>query len=265
MSSPPLTQSLYIPADQWWHLFGTVTPAGDLDEGHQAAWAVDGKPGIPIRLNATSGSFGLTKAVDNAVAGVNVLALAHSNFREGLVATITGDLSGSIVMPAWGRNKVPYTPYTLIDEAAASAIDVALATNDVDLILGEFLAGRALALPDSIRVEGSQFANPAYFEALANPLVSVPAYSDHARGRIARGTQYYDQAGLDAILDWYDSQDAEAYRIPSALILNPADALDFRLGFLSEPTFSQVEPDPPRYLVSIEFVELPRPQWYNVG
>lgn len=260
-----MAEFLYIPPFRQWSLFGTVIVSGSpgvVDERHPASNLVDGREKFPFRLTEPDGEFEIT----NPAGAVGFVGLFHHLLAGGVTVDLSGDVSGQIVVPDWPRNGVPYNAFTLIDPevAAVTSLIATIASspaNDSDVLIGECIAGAPLVLELPIRLQGSRFRERQFVGGRATELSGIPPYSERARSRSFGGTQYYNQTELDAILEWYDSQDGYAYPIPSVIIPKSDNPVDARLVILSQPTYEQVLPNPALYLVELEFTELPRTRW----
>lgn len=259
-----MSEFLYLPPYRQWSLFGTVTVDGSpgvLDAGHEASWLVDGREKFPLRLTTPDGAF----EVANPPGEVGVVAFCHHLLAGGVTVDLSGDVSGQIVVPDWPRNGVPYNAWTrLADFTNVSSLIATIngsPANDSDVVIGELLAGAPLVWEHPIRLQGSRFRERQFVGSRVSELSGIPPYSDRARARPFAGSQYYSQAELDEILDWFDSQDGYAYPIPSLIIPDSDNPNDARLVILSEPTYEQIVADPPLYLVQLEFTELPRTRW----
>lgn len=267
-----MSQTLYIPSHKNWGLFGGVSDgspsAGDSD--HELSWLTDGRPGFPLRLIGGTGTIAVTPPAPTSpatVPAVTLIALCNHLLDAGLVVGVSGDVSGTITVPAYPRNGVPFNAWNMV-EVASPPVDVAnvilaITGNSDDIVIGEVVIGEALALEDSLRLEDVSASVRRFLNTQNNPLSGIPPYSERAESRLISGSQYYDQTDLDAILDWFRSEDASPYQVPSLLIPNSDDPTDARLvTFAAEPTWTQLRAgDDPLYLVQLTFNEFPRTRW----
>lgn len=262
-----MSEFLYVPPYRNWGLFGTVTIDGAspdlLDADHQAAWLVDGRPGFPLRLTDPEGGFTVT----NTAGLVSLVAVCHHLLDEDVAIDVSGDVTASLVAPAVPRNGVPLNFATRFSEVSgvdSVSFDVSGSPlNSTDVLIGELIVGAPLVLDPPMRVAGSRFGERHYGGSRATDLSGIPGYSERARSRPLSGSQYYSQAQLDLILEWWDSQDGHPYPVPSLIIPDSDNLNDCRLVLLSEPTYTQVGPDgsETQWLVDLEFTELPRTRW----
>lgn len=249
-------QTLYVPPHKNWALFSTVTAAG-VDPDYSKEWLVDGRPGFPCRFTTGAATILLAKAA----AQVNLVAVCHHLLDAALSIAISGDLSGAVVIPAYPPNGVPMNAYKEFTPAAVNDLTLTMSGNSSGVLIGEIIAGEALILDPSLRIEGSSFGHRRYVDESDVALSGIPPYSDGARARLLQGSQVYSAAQYQLILDWFDAQDAYAYPVPSLLIPDSDDPSDARLVTLLPPTASQVQADPDRYLVELSFTEYPRTRW----
>lgn len=260
-----MAEFLYVPPYLNWSLFGTVTlDSGTVDPDHDLAWLVDGRPAFPLRLTDVGGAINIA----NAAGPVNIAAICHHLLDEGVDVVLGDDISGSLSAPAVPRNGVPLNFAKLITEVpGVTSVDLDITggspVNSSDLLIGEAMIGKYLVLDPPIRIAGSTFGERHYVHGRASDLSGIPGYSERARSRPMSGSQYYSQAMLEQILEWWDSQDGYAYPIPSLIIPNSDDLTDCRLVMLEEPTYTRVGPEDSdtEYLVDVSFVELPRTRW----
>jgi hypothetical protein len=256
-----MARTLYVRPDKNWALFGVVSASG-VDPDHLVSWLVDGRHGFPIRF--TSGSATIT--VTNPIGTVNLVAICHHLLDAGLSVSLSGDVSNTIVIPAYPPNSVPFNAFKeVVPVGSPASVDTLILTisgNSTDVLIGELIAGEALALDPSLLIDTAQFGVRAYVDRADSPLSGIPPYSERARSRLLSGSQYYDATQLQAILDWFDSQDAFAFPVPSLLIPDSDDPTDARLVTLAEPRYQQVATgSAPLFLVELEFVEYPRTRW----
>lgn len=255
-------QFLYMPPYLNWGLFGNVSSGASpgTDTDHDLDWLVDGRPGFPLRLEDIDGVLTVT----HDAATVSLVAICHHLLSAGTTVTLGGDLAGVLTAPTIPRNGVPLNFYRVLTPVAGvDSVTLTFAAGANDVLVGEAIIGSTLVLDPPLKVDGSRFAEIQYVGSRGAALSGIPPYSERARSRTIGGSQYYDQAGLDAILEWYDSQDGYAYPIPSLIIPDSDIPTDARLVFLSPPTYSQVGPEgsDAQYLVELEFTEVPRTRW----
>lgn len=263
-----MSRTLYMRPDKIWSLFGAVSAAnGDPD--HELDWLTDGRPGFPLRLNSGTETITITKAAGE----VNIVAICHHLLDAGLSVTLGGDVSGTIEIPDYPENGVPFNAWTEVTTGSPTEVDtltLAISGNAEDIVIGEVVAGAADELSPSLKIDGTTFSLQRFLNsASGNPLSGIPPYSEGAEARPVTGSGLYDQAGLDAILAWQRAHDAFAYPVPSLLILDSDDPTDARLVTIQDVTWQVAVPrddavSPPRtalYLVQIAFLEYPRGRW----
>lgn len=266
-----MSRTLYLPPYKNWALFAEVTGVSP-DTDHELAWLTDGRPGFPLRVAAGDGTIQLAQAAGP----VTHVAICHHLLDEGLGVTVGGDTSGEIVIPAYGRNGIPFHAYAAMDLASpptpdsVAALTLAISGNYNDILIGEVFAGEMLELDPSFRLDDLQFSIERFVN---NPsgsrLSAIPPYSDRAEARDLSGSIYCSSLQdlgprLEAVLDWWRSEDAYAYPVPSLLITNDEDPTSARVvTFAGKPTWREVEVagEDPYYLIQLAFTEVPRTRW----
>lgn len=266
-----MSQTLFVRPDRNGALFGTVSgPTSDPD--HELSWLVDGRHGFPLRV--AGGSAAIQIAFGSS-APLTVVAICHHLLDAGLVIPITGDVTGSLTIPDYPPNGVPLNAWGIVSGSSPmNDFTLTIAGNSGDVVIGEVVAGDADVLEPSLRLDSAQFGVRRYLNSGQPELSGIPPYSERARSRTLRGSQFYDAEQLQDILDWFDSQDGFPYPVPSLLIPDSDDPTDARLVTLLEPRWTQVvagaDPrfagspattDQPLYLVELEFLEYPRGRW----
>lgn len=258
-----MSETLYVRPDKNWALFGNVSTGGATDPDHQLSWLVDGRPGFPLRITGGTAAIQITKAA----AGVNVVAICHHLLDPLLSVALSGDITDALIIPAYPPNGVPYNAWKRVSAGSPPSVNdltLTITGNSGDILIGEVIAGEALVLDPSLQIESARFGVRRYLGASSgNELSGIPPYSEGARSRPLSGSQHYDTATLQAILDWFDSQDAYPYPVPSLLMVDSDDPNDARLVTLQEPRYSQVGPEGSdvQWLVELEFTEYPRTRW----
>lgn len=263
-----MSETLLIPPSRNWALFGAVSDgsptAGDPD--HELAWLTDGRPGFPLRLVGGDGAIQIT----NAPGEVDVVAICHHLLPAGLSVALSGDLSDTIVIPAYPTNCVPYNAWKRVTPGSPPEIDTLILTISQgspadDVVIGEVIAGAALVLDPSLKRDTStRLGVRRYLNARSgNELSGIPPYSDRARARPVSGSQYYNEAMVQALVAAFDSQDAYAYPVPCLLILDSDDPTDARLVSMEEPVITPPGPagGEGEFLVELTFNEFPRTRW----
>jgi hypothetical protein len=265
-----VSETLLLAPNRNWALFAAVSDGSPTaaDPDHELAWATDGRPGFPLRLNSGSGVITLTKTAGE----VDLVALGHHLLPEALSVAISGDVSGSIVIPDYPSNGVPYNAWTRIGGSplgSPAEVDTLILTISQgspadDIVIGEVFAGVPLVLDPSLKRDTTRFGVRRYMNARSgNELSGVPPYSERARSRPITGSQYYDEAMVQALLDAFDSQDAYAYPVPCLLILDSDDPTDARVVTMEEPVITPPGPSGSEveFLVELTFNEVPRTRW----
>lgn len=265
-----MSETLLLPPNRNWALFADVSDgsptAGDPD--YELAWLTDGRPGFPLRLNAGSGVLTLTKAA----AEVDIVAICHHLLPAALSVAIGGDVSGAIIIPDYPANAVPYNAWTRIGgsplgspaEVDTLTLTISQGSPSDDIVIGEVFAGVPIVLNPSLKRDTTRFGVRRYLNAKSgNELSGIPPYSDGARSRPLSGSQYYDEATVQALLDAFDSQDAYAYPVPCLLILDSDDETDARVVTMEEPVITPPGPSGSEveFLVELTFNEVPRTRW----
>lgn len=257
-----MSQTLYIPPSLNWALFAVVSGITP-DDDYELDWLTDGRPGFPLRVASGGGAINLAKAAGE----VNVVAICHHLLDAGLSVALSGDIADSIVIPAYPPNGVPLNAWKLVTAGSPTEVDsltLTISGNSTDIVIGEVVAGFALVLDPSLKLDSARFGVRRYLNAPSgNELSGIPSYSEGARSRTLTGSGYYDAATLQDILDWFDSQDAYPYPVPSLLIPDSDDDTDARLVTLAEPSYTRVGPigSEVEYLVDLTFNEYPRTRW----
>lgn len=251
---------LYVPPYRMWSLFGSVT-AATIDPDHDADNLVDGIPGRPMRLTGANGTFSIANTAGNA----GIVAICHHLLDEGSVVTLGDDLTGvSLTVPSLPRNGVPLNFAELIDPVVSvDLVSFTVSGNGEDDVIGEIVIGNPLTLDPAPRITGSSYRERHYVDGRSSELAAHPGYSDRAKARPFHASLFCSQAGLDALFEWFDSQDGEAYPVPSLIVPDSDDLTDVRLVFLSEPEYTVNGPEDSdtRWLVDLDFTEVPRTRW----
>lgn len=267
-----MSQTLYVRPDRNFALFGTVTTGETVDPDHELSWLVDGRHGFPLRINNSTAAIQIANTLD---VNVTLVAICHHLLDAGLVVTVTGDLAGTVTIPTYPPNGVPLNGWAIVTPTPpVGDFTITITGNSQDIVIGEVVAGQADALTPSLLIDLTSFGVRRYLNGGQPELSGIPPYSERARSRTLRGSQYYNTTQLQAILDWFDSQDAYAYPVPTLLIPDSDDPSDARLVTLLEPRYTQIvtglDPrfqgspftlDDPLFLVELEFLEYPRTRW----
>ncbi len=255
-----MSQTLFVPPNKNWGLFATVTGATASDD-HELSWLVDGRPGFPLRIDGGSASIVIT---GTSPVLPDVIAVCHHLLDAGLVIGVSGDVSGSLTVPEYPPNNVPYNVWDIVTPSSpVGDLTLTITGNTTDILIGEIVIGEAVALDPSLRISDATFGNRRYLNSTQPELSGIPPYTERARSRTLKGSGYYGSDMVQVILDWFDSQDTYAYPVPSLLIPDSDDPNDARLVQLLEPSFSRVGPigSDVEYLVELEFIEHPRGRW----
>lgn len=267
-----MSETLLLPPSRNWALFGTVSDGSPsaIDPDHQLSWLVDGRVGFPLRLTGGSGVIQIT----NPSGEVNLVAICHHLLPAGLSVALSGDVSDTITIPPYGANGVPYNAYQILNGGSPGVgspadIDTLILTISQgspsdDIVIGEVFAGSPIVLDPSLKRDTARFDARRYLNArTGNDLSGIPPYSEGARARTITGSQYYDGATVQLLLDAFDSQDAYAYPVPCLLILDSDDPTDARVVTMEEPVISEPGPDGSdvEFLVELTFTEFPRTRW----
>jgi hypothetical protein len=258
------TRTLYLRPDKNWS-FGATVSGSASDTDHDLQWLVDGRPGFPLRLQTGTATLELAKAAGL----VTLVAIGHHLLDAELTVTVGGDVAGEIEIPAYGLNGVPFNAWGLVaddeSEPIVETLTIDIAGNSTDILIGELMAGDYDVLDPSFRLDDLQFEIERFFNTPSgNVLSGIPPYSERAEARPLSGSLYATVAQLAEILDWWRSEDAFAYPVPSFLVTNDEDPTSGRfVRFANKPTWKEIEvagPDP-YYIVQLDFLEYPRTRW----
>lgn len=255
-----MSSFLYLPPYTRWDLFGTVS-ASNVDPDHDVSWLTDAREKWPLRLTTANGAATIT----NPSGRVNLFAVTHHLLDAGATVTASGGITGSLVIPSYPRNGVPLNKAALIALVTGVTTVTLTVTGNAsdDFLIGETFIGESLTLDPAPRIADTRFGERHYVADRPNPISGIPPYSDRARSRPLAGSQYYPTATRDLILEWWDSQDASPYPLPSLIIPDSDNLSDVRVVLLGEPTYQQVGPEGSdvQWLVDLTFDELPRTRW----
>lgn len=266
-----MSDTLLLPPNRNWALFATVSEGSPAaaDPDHDLSWLVDGRPGFPLRLNDGSGVITVTKTAGP----VNLVALTHHLLPAGLSVGLSGDVTDSLIVPAYPSNQVPYNAWKLLNGGSPGLgspadVDTLILTISQgspadDILIGELFAGEPIVLDPSLKRDSTRFGVRRYLNGSRNDLSGIPPYSERARSRQVSGSQYYDEATVAALIDAFDSQDAYAYPVPCLLILDSDDPTDARVVSMEEPVVTPPGPSGSEveFLVELTFNEFPRTRW----
>jgi hypothetical protein len=262
-------RTLYLRPDKNWALLAAVAASIATDTDHDLSWLTDGRPAFPLRLQGGSATITLTKAAGE----VTLVLVGHHLLDAGLTITIAGDRAGSVVIPAYAVNGIPFNAFALVESAGYADVDTLTLTitgNSTDILIGEVMAGEFDVLEPSFRLDDLQFSIDKYLNTQSsNPLSGIPPYSERAESRSLSGSLYAASTQdlgplLEDVLDWWRSEDAFPYPVPSVLITDEGDPTSAKLvRFASKPTWREVPVAgaDPYYLIQLSFVEYPRTRW----
>lgn len=239
----------FIRPDEMFTLNATVT--GGADTNYLDDWLCDGRPGRPVR--ATDGSP--TWMITNTAKTVSLLAVCNHNIDAAETITITGDISTTLTGPALPANGIPLNPWVAVSETSTDELTLAIVGNSVDVIIGEFVAGKKRTLERSLRIRPT-FTQSYGVLAHGAEFDSLLPYDKAVVARTLSGTVIVTDSGLADIQAWVDSTRGGAR---ATLIVPDADVQDAWLVTITEFSY---QPDAANVnLVSLAFQEYPRSRW----
>lgn len=251
-------------------LYGDVSIGGGaVDSDYQAAWLVDGRVGRPVRATGGSLTFTITNgsftpgSLPTPVTGHDnktLIVLANTNLITPATITVSGDVSGSITVPATQPNDVGYSPYLLATYASLSTVTVAVASNIADVIIGEALYGTAIELwpPPAPRDQSIQW-NDFKLDAAVGEFGSVQPYYRGIESRTLSFTQYYNRTMLDELIKAQRSQRAGE----KPLVIVPNSSINDAWVVYMDPVKYSVYAGGggQMFKVDLSFTEYPRSTW----
>lgn len=237
----------YLPPHKQVTLFGTASATVDTD--YDDDWLVDGQPHRPAR--GTSGSLSATFSFTAGT--VNLVGIFIHNLT--VAVTVGGGVSGTISASATQQNDIPLNIFTTVTPASVSGFTLT-ASNPVDWIVGEVVAGEAISLTlPKLSSDDRGLAN--YTRDTKVDVASIPPYDDGRDGNAPwKGVFILTTTELDAIIDCYRAQ---RNGTRPTVIVPTTSVNDARIGYFMPPQFSPL--GPALWRVSLTFEELPRLRW----
>jgi hypothetical protein len=243
---------LYVRPDEMFTLYQSVT--GSVINGtYSLDWLVDGLPGRPLRAGTNNPSWGITGPAKD----VNFLCLISTNLDAGKVVNITGDVTDTLTQPNY-LGRIPVNPFKHFTPAVSvDNLTVALASaNTIDVIVGQFVAGKARELERPIQPMGRR-SHLRYNAAADQTMGNIAVTRKEKGGRKFSGVTTVTPAGLLAIQEWfYSTNDGEQMSI-----IVPAPELNdaWAVKFDGEPVEERMNIN--NYRVTINLTEIPRKRW----
>lgn len=242
------------PDESLWGGSASGAVAADFD----AAWLVDGRPGRPAKGASGTVSWGIQ--APSAIAGFSIIAVCNHNVDAGRDIEITGDVTATLTVPAWGKDGIPLNPFALVTPASLSSFSVDVAGNSAPVVVGEVVGGPARTLERQLRLESN-------FEAL-EPLAwdgrfgSVPPYDEGTASRMLKGTTFVTGQGYADIQAWYEStrRGTRPTLIVPDSATNDAWLVTFKWAAAPLKVPSSTYADQV-WRVELEFYEVPRTRW----
>lgn len=239
------TTFLFVRPDR---VFGTSV-SGTVDSTYQAAWLVDGRPSYPVRRTGANAEFVITGTATD----VNFLALGYHSLDAALSVAISGDITNSLTIPAYGSNSIPVNAYksiTLVSGVDSLTLTVTGNTGAA-VIIGEFAAGTASTLPGTLS-RHTGFRRQTFSAQRPIDRAWIPAYDKGLEGDEWTGTLLLTSAQRDTLLAWEQSQKSRTR--PSIVVINSAAMW----GFIE--VGNQI-PVGSLWKIDVRFVEIPRTRW----
>lgn len=245
---------LYLRPDEMQTLYATVT--GDVESAfYDVGWLADGLPSKPMRSGTGDPSWDFS----NPPKDVNCLALLDSNVDEDAVIAITGDIvDNTLIQPPY-RDQYPVNPFTLLEETVVGVEDltVTITGNSCGVIATQFVAGLAREL-DFEQGGARGFLD---FNKPPDPQIgNIAVYDEQTIARRLSGTVKTDEAGYEALLDWfYATREGARFSI----IIPHSDKNDaWAVKFERKPEATYKGG---LVTVTLAFVEYPRHVWPRPG
>lgn len=242
---------LYVRPDEMFSLYGTVTGTV-INSTYSLDWLVDGLPTKPLRAGTDDPSWGITGPAKD----VNFLASINSNIDAGKTIAVTGGVTQNLTQPNY-LGRIPTNPFkyfTLVP--GVTSLNVAVSNNSVDVVIGQFVAGKARELERPIQPRGRR--THRRFNAQSDmSMGNLPVTRRDKGGRKFSGTTTVTAAGLILLKEWfYSTNDGELMTIivPSPE-LNDAWAVKFDGELVEERLTVDA------YSVTLNFIEFPRKRW----
>jgi hypothetical protein len=247
-----MSVSYFMRPDENWATNGAVADTvGTTDTDYQNEWLVDGRTGRPVRGQASTMTWTITKTAGY----VDGIIVANHNIDAATI-TIGGTISTTITVPTARLNSIPFNPFTIVTPSAScSSMSVGVSGNSVDVVIGEVLAGRLRTFPrgDLLNID---LADAADDRRKQSPTFGhIPPYDDRQASRSFIGTVLCTTAQLDDMMAWHESQ--KNGTLPSGLIINSA-VNDARVVHLEPP---QARRQSQYWLTVLRFIEYPRSRW----
>jgi hypothetical protein len=230
----------------------TVTQtAGTHDPEYPLSYLTDLRPAFPIRF--PPGAWGVSVSVDTQDIQLVVLA------NHSLDAAVTvGGAAGTITPDIARKNGVRTNPFLFLTTPTAGVTALTFSgTNTGKTMVGEAFAGVPAEIPALQMADASNQYKDGSNGALLGDYMNIPQWDKKMAFRIFTGTQIFQTAQRDELLDTFDAQ--MTMRFPSVLILD-RESNDARIVLLMEPTFKQGG-HKDLWEATLTFLEFPRYRW----
>src|SRR5687768_3038352 len=224
--------------------------AGSVDATYQAAWLVDGKTSYPVRLTDDDAAWTVTGTAQE----VGILVVGHHTIAAGVSTAISGDITDTLTVAAWGKNGIAFNAYKIITPVAGvDSLTLTITDNtEPAVIIGEFVAGKARTLPGTL-MPHTGFQRNNFRSDRPIDRAWIPPYD---KGMVAEqwtGTLLLTTSQQSELLAWEESQ--KAGTLPSVVVIRSMALFGFvEVG-------RQIPVVPALWKIDIRFVELPRTRW----
>ena len=217
------------------------------------AWLCDGLPGRPLRAG-TSNPGWLVSSLANFP--VNFVGAANWNIPEASIINVGDDVTAIITQPGY-RGRIPMNGYNYFpDTEVPNAKDITVGGSyAIDVVAGQFFAGKALALPYTIAPRGRR--GYLKFNMQPNPQMgNVPVMRKDKAARTLSGSILVKPSYLEAIEKWYaETNDGELV----SCIVPDMEKNDFWVVKFLDYSWERLNPE--MSLVQLNFQEVPRVRW----
>lgn len=227
---------------------------GTVDDTYEATNLVDGRPSFPVRR---TGGVGLW-TVNGDAAEVGLVCIGHHMLDAGLVVNITGSVTTTVTIPAYGANGIPLNGVRILGAAVTGVISltVSVAGNSGPVIIGELCAGKVRTLPRTL-ARDTRFTHRDFRTMRAGDMAWIPPYDKGIYNRVWSGSGLFTTTQKDEAQAWFESQRSGSK--PSLIVpdtaVNDAWFVQFT-GFDVTPL-----PGGQLWRVGLTFEEYPRSRW----
>ena len=229
--------------------------SGTVDTDFNVNWLTDGRVGRPAKR---TGNPSWTITPGAAVASLGLFAAVNHTVDAARAITIGGTTSATITPGALPADGIPLNPFITATPASVSSITIAVSSNSVAVVMGEFYAGRYRTLERSIRLGAHRTPSPVL--EWQGEFGSVPPYEPPLAMRVLTGETIVSATGLAEIEDWH----ASTRRGTRPTLIVPIDTVNdawlvtftYEVEYIKNPsTGAHV------YRVSLTFTEQARTRW----